>query len=159
VAFGVGHGGLEMFLLGGLASLLAAIGYAAYVAAGSEARVPSGQEEALAAARRMYATMPAWMPLLGAFERLAALVIQVSLSLMVLRVFTGGGRHWLAIAIGYHSVVDLVAVATLERAGPLVAEIPIALFAAASLWWIAHWKPPGLAEGERPGAGLRQADA
>jgi uncharacterized membrane protein YhfC len=142
VAFGLGHGGLEMFLLGGLGGLAATLGYVVYSQYGAEARVPAALEPGLAAARQLYATMPTGLPLLGAFERTAALAIQIALSLMVLRVFQGGGPVWLALAVACHAAVDATALGAFSSYGPVVAEAVIGVFAAGSLWLVWRWREP-----------------
>jgi uncharacterized membrane protein YhfC len=140
-AFGVGQGGAETFVIGGLGNLAAGIGYLAYTLFGTEARVPAGMEQTLATARHVYATVPAGTPILNAVESLASLPVQVALSLMVLRVFTGGGPFWLAAAIGCHAVWELATALATERGGPPAGVAVAAGFAVLSVGLILRWRP------------------
>ncbi|MFO8072360.1 MAG: YhfC family glutamic-type intramembrane protease [Polyangia bacterium] len=107
--YGAGHGGLESALL---VAGMAAMGLVnALVLPGMDAASLglSGQHaEQLREAQRQIAEMPGWMPLIGAFERVPAMLIHLSCSLIVLQCFTRGSLRWLWAAIGYHALVDLV---------------------------------------------------
>jgi uncharacterized membrane protein YhfC len=152
VAFGVGQGGMEVFVFGGLGGLAAAIGYLVYAAFGPEARAPAGLEQTLAAARHVFATLPVGTPLLNAFETVTALPIHVSLSLLVLRAFTGGGPAWLAAAIGCHALWEFWTALASERGGPLAGDAGAAAFVVLSVGLIMRWRPAGsavLAENRR----------
>lgn len=141
VAFGAGHGGAETFVLGGLGSFTAAVGYLVYALFGSEARVTAGMEPVLATARHTFATLPAGTPLLNAVESLASLPVQVALSLLVWRVFTSGGPGWLAVAVGCHAVWEFATGLAAERGGPAAGAGVAVAFAVLSVALIMRSRP------------------
>jgi hypothetical protein len=63
--------------------------------------VPAPQVEA---ARQQFAGQRGWEPLLGAWERLGALLIQLALTVLVLQAFLRG-RRWWWYALAAHTVV------------------------------------------------------
>ncbi|MCL5076322.1 MAG: YhfC family intramembrane metalloprotease [Chloroflexi bacterium] len=140
--YGIGHGGLESVLLG---SVLASITLVNYIAISSldATQLPPAQMEQIRQAQETFAKLEWWMPLLGAFERAGAMIIQISLAVMVLQVFLRQSRWWLGGAIAYHSLVDFVAPLTLQHAGPVMAEVSVAGFALISLYWLLRWHAQG----------------
>jgi uncharacterized membrane protein YhfC len=141
---GAGHGGIEAILLGGYVALtfvnmivlrqmdLATLGLTG---------------DALAKAQRDVATfwsVPAYLVPLGAVERLFSLTVHISLSVMVLQVFTRRNTGWLALAIGYHWLTDAAAVfGALSGWPPLVIEAVVGMFALVSLAMILSLRPKG----------------
>jgi len=111
VMYGVGHGGLESALLiGGLAvaGMINAI-----VLPGLDPQslgLPPEQVQQIVEAQRTFATMPWWLPVLGGVERIFAMIVQISMSVLVVQCFVRGSTAWLWIAVGYHAFVDFVAV-------------------------------------------------
>lgn len=84
------------------------------------------------------------MALLGTLERFTALFVQVSLAVLVLQVFTRKDWRWLLVAIGYHLIVDAVAVVGVRSGWPmLMTEVMIAPFAFISLGIILGLRPCG----------------
>src|ERR1041385_7500796 len=82
-----------------------------------------------------------WAALLGAWERLWTVPIQVAFSVIVLQVFRRGKLAWLLWAILGHAFVDLVAVGLQQILGPgltssLVIEAVVAVFGLMALWII-----------------------
>jgi len=109
VMYGVGHGGLEAWFTAALAAttlinviVLSQMGLASLPPA---ARAQVAQQLAALNAQ------PVWFPLLGAWERLWTLPVQVGLSVLVLQVFRQGSLRWLWLAILAHTVVDFSAIA------------------------------------------------
>jgi uncharacterized membrane protein YhfC len=91
-----------------------------------------------------YWSAPWYLVLLGAVERLFSLTVHVSLSVMVLQVFTRRNWSWLAVAIGYHLLTDAATVfGALSGWSPLVIEAVVGLFALASLAIILSLRPKG----------------
>jgi len=91
-----------------------------------------------------YWSAPWYMALLGAVERLFALSVQVSLAVLVLQVFTRNDWRWLVVAIGYHLIVDAVAVVGVQSHwSPLVIEAAVGVFALISLDVIFRLRPRG----------------
>lgn len=110
VMYGVGHGGLESILVvGGLA--IVGLVNTVVLSNMQVGQMPLAAEQLaqLRGAQAQIAAMPWWLPLLGGIERVFAMSIQVSLSALVLQCFLRGSLKWLWIAIGYHTLVDLVA--------------------------------------------------
>jgi uncharacterized membrane protein YhfC len=87
--------------------------------------------------------------LMGGWERLGALAIQVGLSVVVLQAFQRGKRWWWY-ALGAHTLVDFTSVAVLKLAttawgrqtGALISEALVGLYALLALWLII-WLRPG----------------
>jgi len=92
---GAGHGGTESIILG----VLAGISFVSLAAARQMDLAAQGLTgERLALAQHQiaaYWSAPWYMALMGAVERLSAIVIQVSLAVMVLQVFTRNDWRWL----------------------------------------------------------------
>lgn len=143
VMYGLGHGGLEsMLLVAGLATL--SLIQAATIAKMDPAAIailPPEQAEAVRRARAVFESIPWWLPLLGAFERLAAVVIQIGFSILVLQVFLRGSIWWLYLAIGAHFLVDFVAVASVRWLGPVGTEVLVGLFAVIAAYLILRLRP------------------
>jgi uncharacterized membrane protein YhfC len=105
VMYGLGHGGLESAVaIGGLAAISLVNVY--LIVSTNGAIVPAAQRALAARQIADLATQPAWTPLLGAWERVSAIAIQVALSVIVLQVFRRGSLGWLWLAIGLHTLVD-----------------------------------------------------
>lgn len=142
---GAGHGGLESIGVG----LLTFAGLAAYLALAlvplENLGAPASQVEE---GRRQFERMASWEPLLGAWERLGALAIQVALTVLVVQAFHRG-RRWWWYALAAHTLVDFtsvgVLVATAKLWGPqtakLLTEALVALYALLSLWLILKLRP------------------
>src|SRR6516165_3587724 len=110
---GAGHGGLESIgvgfaVLGALATYLVAT----LLPPESFGANASQVEEA----RKQISASQGWEPLLGGFERLGALAIQLALTVMVLQSFLRGGRWWWY-ALAAHTLVDFTTVGLLRIAG------------------------------------------
>ncbi len=108
VMYGVGHGGLESMLLVAPMAMLQLISLLSLSSASLDAMTP-GQRAAVVQQLTLFASGPFWIPLVGAWERLWTLAIQVGLSVLVLQVFRRGRLVWLGLAIGLHTAVDFVA--------------------------------------------------
>lgn len=140
VMYGLGHGGLESFLLVGLGGLYSLVQVVA-LSAVSLSRLPAAQRQAVATQLRAIAIQPAWLPLLSAWERLWTIPIHVALSVLVLQVFRRRNIGWLFLAIVGHMVVDGVAIAMLQLLGSstgasLLIEGIVAVFGLLAVWVI-----------------------
>ncbi|HZD57700.1 MAG TPA: YhfC family glutamic-type intramembrane protease, partial [Anaerolineales bacterium] len=71
--------------------------------------------------------------LLSFVERALALPVQISLSILVLQVFVRRQSRWLWMAIGWHTLVDALAVFSAQTWGIYLTEGLIALVAAVSV--------------------------
>ncbi len=105
IMYGLGHGGLESaVVIGGLATIT--LVNVDLVVSTNGAIVPAAQRALAARQIADLAAQPAWLPLLGAWERISAITLQVALSVIVLQVFRRGSLRWLWLAIGLHTLVD-----------------------------------------------------
>ncbi|MBN1483794.1 MAG: YhfC family intramembrane metalloprotease [Chloroflexia bacterium] len=140
--YGAGHGGLEsMLLVGGLA-LLSLMGNLALTQV-DPALLQGDQAEAMRQAQQLLADTAWWVPLLGALERLSAMAVQVSLSVLVLQVFTRQRFCWWWLALGYHTLVDL-SVLLQGRISDLQLELLLlvpALFSLGLIYWLRPFSP------------------
>lgn len=107
VAFGLGHGGLEAVLFGTLAGIQNLV-FATLINQGTlepslGTKIPP---EILAAIKTSMLATPPYMFLFAGFERLAALCLQIALSVMVLYSVKSRQLAWLIYAIAIHAVVD-----------------------------------------------------
>lgn len=142
VAYGLGHGGLELLYIGGALALTQVNNLVLSLAinsghwkqiADAVAAFPD-KAAALETARRQLVSLPAWEFLLGGWERLSALGIQVALSLLVLYAVARRRYVFYLLAVLLHALVDFCAV-YLKQLGvnPAALEGVLTLFAAALL--------------------------
>jgi len=129
---GAGHGGIEAILLGGLA-LYALLQVLALQGTDLASVVPADQVETARMQVEAYWAAPWYAALLGALERVFAMCLHLSLSVLVLQVFVRRQWVWLPLAIAWHAFVDGAAVAALQYVGPYWAEALIGVFALLSL--------------------------
>jgi uncharacterized membrane protein YhfC len=146
---GAGHGGLESIGIGAL-TLASLVGYLAIslLSTQSFGSYASQIEEA----RKQFVGLQGWEPLLGGWERLGALAIQVALTVMVLQAFLRGSRWWWY-ALAGHTLVDFTTVALLHQArqswgwglqtSTLLTEGLVSAYAVLGLWLIAALRPKG----------------
>ena len=130
---GAGHGGAEAIILGALA-LYAYIQYASLRYADLAAILPNGQLDAARAQINAYWSVPWYLSMLGAVERLFTIPIELACSLLVLQTFTRKQFWWVGLAILYHALVDGVSVIAVAIKIPALGiEGIIGIFAIASL--------------------------
>ncbi len=102
--YGAGHGGIEAVIVLSVSMIINLI-----FSLQSNAGVPSVFGTASAA--QQLAAMPFWMFLVGAVERMSAVALHVSLSVLVWFAAKNNKRFWLfPLAILLHLVVDMAAV-------------------------------------------------
>jgi len=135
---GAGHGGIEALVLGGLALLAFAQAMAARGAPDLSQLVPADQVAQLQAALDSYWGLPWYAALLGAGERVLAIALHLSLSLMVLQVFRSGRLSWLGLAVAWHALADALIVYIAGVVGPYAAEGALAILTLGSLFWIVY---------------------
>lgn len=112
---GLGHGGIESIAFGGIqlaagiSSLLPFI-----IGRGVTAEQYGITAEQLAAIQTQIQTLQAepWLGFLPAVERVFAIGIHITLSIMVLRAFQRRNPIWVFLAIAYHLLIDAAAVLT-----------------------------------------------
>ena len=71
--------------------------------------------------------------MLGAVERVFTIVVQISLAVIVVQSFIRKQKRWLWLAIGYHALIDAVAVYATSKLNPYWVEGIVGLFALISL--------------------------
>jgi uncharacterized membrane protein YhfC len=110
VAYGLGHGGIEAVLLGGLAMVQTFV-LALMLNAGTlDATLgPSMAPAALARTRAALEQLSVLPVALGCLERLVTLLVQIGLSLIVWRAVEQRRASWLMLAIVLHAAVDFFA--------------------------------------------------
>jgi len=125
ISYGLGHGGIEAILMAGINSVYILV-LALMINGGA---APAGQE---AIVQQITGAQP-YMFLITGIERMLALVIQISLSLIVLKAVTERKYWYYALAILIHAIIDFPAAlfqAGVIRSIPLL-EGMVAVFAAA----------------------------
>jgi uncharacterized membrane protein YhfC len=154
---GAGHGGLESIGIG-LLALAGLVGYLAITLMPAET-FGGGAAAQVEEGRQQFAGLQGWEPLLGAWERLGALAIQVALAVLVLQAFLRG-RRWWWYAVAAHTVVDFTTVAVLSlatkawgrAAAMLAVEGLVTAYALLAFWLIVTLRR-GEKEAVVPGAG------
>lgn len=129
---GAGHGGMEAILLGALV-LLTFIQMYAMRGSDLSMMVPAEQLELAQQQIDAYWSVTWYDSLLGALERAFALPCQIAFSALVLQVFVRKQFRWLFFAIGWHTLVDAVAVFAVGQWGYYITEALIAILAVASV--------------------------
>lgn len=121
--YGAGHGGIESVFLVGVNVL--ALGVLMIF---RPSMIPSPILGSLLAS-------PAYLPLVGLYERLGAMTIQVGLSVMVLEFFRRNDVRYLVGAVALHFLVDFVALATV-RYGWVYPELAVTAAALGMGYWV-----------------------
>lgn len=129
---GAGHGGIEAILLGALV-LYALIQALALQGADLASVVPADLVETARLQIEAYWAAPWFAAMLGALERIFALCLHLSLSVLVLQVFVRRQWIWLPLAVAWHALVDAAAVAAAPAIGPYWTEALIGGLAGLSL--------------------------
>jgi len=150
--YGAGHGGIEMFVLLSL-SMINNLVYSIEINTGAMNHVLENLSGTrLDTMRSVVAQLTGaspWMFLVSPIERIAALVIQLSLSVLVWFAVKNRKYFFLyPLAIGLHMLVDMIAVIA-GKAGLNIAvvEFIVYIFAACTVWIASHfWKKAGQQE-------------
>jgi uncharacterized membrane protein YhfC len=152
VLYGLGHGGIEAVVLVAGLQLIALVNLVVLSTLNldtlglSEAQRAQVEQQVAAVA-----AMPAWMPLLGVWERIWSIAFHVAMSVVVLQGFRrpGGPLVWVALAVALHFLINFVGAGApllfgvSGTEGALVSEGIIALFGLASLLLIWRLRPAG----------------
>lgn len=134
--YGAGHGGVEVLLVMGL-TMVQNLVYALMMNAGQMQAIvgslPEAQAQVLASGLESLASTPTGLFLLSPVERLIALVLHMSLSVLMWRAATGKLRFYFA-ALGIHALVDASAVLLQQYEVPVVfIELCMAVLDAAAV--------------------------
>lgn len=109
VLLGTGWGGIEAILVG-VIILFTFVRIIALRGVDLSTVFPAEQLELAQQQIEAYWSIPWYRSLLGFVERAFAIPIQISLSVLVLQVFTRGQSRWLWFAIGWHTLIDAAGV-------------------------------------------------
>ncbi|MBN2393517.1 MAG: YhfC family intramembrane metalloprotease [Anaerolineae bacterium] len=149
---GAGHGGIEAILLGGFV-LLTFIQMVALRDVDLATVVPA-DKLALAQEQMIVYWSPTWYDsLLGTVERFFTLPLHLACSVLVLQTFTRQRRYWLPLAIGWHALVDGLAVVIYATWGAYPVEAAVgglALVSVAIILALRQPEPEMLAELDLP---------
>ena len=149
VVFGSGHGGAEAFIAG-LLALATLIQLVALRGQDLASVVPAEQLATAQVQVEAYWSTPGWTFFLAAVERASALAVQITLAVIVLQAFLRPrGGLWLLAAIGWHALVDGVAVYAGfttgvyegSAAGMVITEAIVACMAGFSLLMLFRLRP------------------
>jgi uncharacterized membrane protein YhfC len=106
---GAGWGGVESMLFG-LILLINAVALAAMSQGAWLELVPVEQQGLLTDQINAMLALPWYEGMMGSLERVFAICLQLTFSLLVMQVFTRGQLRWLWLAIGGHALIDATAV-------------------------------------------------
>jgi len=134
IKYGVGHGGIEAFLLGILA-LYALIQVLTLGGEGSLNSFSSEQADLIRAQILAYWDVPWQHLLLGAWERVSAMIFHVGASLMVYKSVRKKKPSWLAIAVLWHTLLNAFAVISSQKMDFVLVESILFVFSLGWLFW------------------------
>lgn len=137
---GAGHGGVESILLG-LLVIYGLIQALALRGADLSQVLPADQIALAEIQLQAFWSAPWYDAILGAVERAATICFHLSASLLVARAFTHRSLLWLLLAIGWHTLVDALAVFGIQTWGIYWTEAAIVLVGLASLVLVVGLRP------------------
>ncbi|RDU23335.1 YhfC family intramembrane metalloprotease [Anaerosacchariphilus polymeriproducens] len=134
ITYGIGHGGIEMIILGGLSMLNALATSIMINSQGIEgilALVPESAKETTKTGLESLITSQSYLYLITFEERVAAVILHVSLSVLVfVAVKNSRNKFLFPLAIILHALIDIIAVFAQKGiiSSILVMEVIIAVF-------------------------------
>ena len=134
IKYGAGHGGIEAFLLG-ILTLYALIQVQTLGGEGSLDSFPPEQVDMIRAQISAYWDVPWQHSLLGAWERVSALVFHIGASLMVYKSVREKRPSWLAIAVLGHTLLNAFAVISSRQLDFVLLESILFIFSLGWLFW------------------------
>lgn len=142
ILVGLGHGGTEAIILGILAavSFVTMLGYR-NIDLSTVPSIPADQLELAKQQVAAYWSAPWYIALIGFVERIFAISLHVSLSVMVLYAVAYRKPVWFWLALLWHAFVDAVAVYAAQQVGILAVEGILAIFAIISIWIVFRMRP------------------
>jgi uncharacterized membrane protein YhfC len=151
IGFGVGHGGFESAVLVGAVATIGLINLVVLSKLDlSTLPLAPEQLEQVRAAKAQLAVLRWWEPLLGGYERICAMLIHVSMTVVVLQRFLRQQWRWFWFAVVFHTLSNLLMVVAAQKAGVLAAEGVATVFALLGLGLIFHFRPRQDAPTETP---------
>lgn len=145
---GAGHGGVEAVILGLIfgVNFFVLSAYDGGFLPNLLGNVPADQlpdaQEALRFQIEALFSLPWYGTILGGIERIFAVILHLSLSLMVLQTILRAQRRWLFFAIGWHTIANAGALIIIEMTNEYLAELFLAIIALVSLFIIRELKRP-----------------
>ncbi|MCX6018028.1 MAG: YhfC family glutamic-type intramembrane protease [Chloroflexi bacterium] len=137
VMFGAGHGGVEAILIFSFALINTAVlllnGDA--LIAQIQTTAPA-QAEALRTQIALLNNTPLWQFALGAWERVPALLLHITASILVMRAVRDHDARFLFAAIALHIALNTLAVLTQQQFGVIAAEAALTIAALGCAWII-----------------------
>jgi uncharacterized membrane protein YhfC len=140
VFYGLGHGGIEAIILGGL-SFFALFQALALRGVALETIVPPEQLEAARVQLASYWGMAWYEPLWATLERVSAMSFHVMAALLVLVAVRFHRPVWLAAAIAAHTLFNAVALVGIRYLGVEWTELLLAALAAGCVWVAIRLRP------------------
>ena len=142
ILIGLGHGGTEALIIGVFAAL-AFVNMTAYryIDLSTVPSIPAEQLELAKQQVAAYWSAEPYLALLGFVERIFAICLHISLSVMVLYAIVKNKPVWFWLALLWHAFVDAVAVYIGQTLGILQVEGVVAIFALLSLWIVIMLRP------------------
>ena len=141
VLVGVGHGGVEAMLLGILGALTLINMVIMRNGDLSNFNIPADQIDLARQQIESFWATPAYMAILGLVERIFAICLHLSLSVMVLYSVVYKKPIWFWAALLWHAFVDALAVYLLPIVGALAVEGVVGALAIISLWILFTMRP------------------
>ena len=141
VLAGAGHGGAEAIILGAFV-LLAYIQLIVLLNPDVVAALPVAQIDVAKTQIAAYWSAPWYSTLLGAFERLCTIPVQICFAVIVLQTFTRKQWFWVWLAVLYHAVIDASAVFLMPYVGVYWLEAIVAGFSLISILIIFTLRQP-----------------
>ena len=151
VTYGLGHGGCEAILLGALvvSTFIAMLPLKGATLASLPRGLDASTKAMVLQQVQSYWGMPAHLPLLGGMERLSAMCFHVAMALLVLRAVRTARVSLLLLAMALHAGLNGAAVLASRLAGPVAAELLLALVAGICVWGSLQARPSWAAPAER----------
>jgi len=123
LVYGAGHGGIESIVLVGINVLVLGV----LVQINPQSIPPSQLDQILA--------NPVYLPIVGVYERVMVIIIQVALSILVLEYIRKKEIKYFLAALGVHILLDFFAV-VLSRYNIIYSELSVTFFAIALGYWL-----------------------
>ena len=131
--FGAGWGGMEAIIFFVVIMLLNYVVFMALRSVDLTAMLTPEQLIPLQQGLDLFWGVSWYDSLLGALERLLVLPIQVAFTVLVVQVFIRRQSRWLWFAIGWHALIDAVAVLSVRQWGAYATEAILAIFTVLSI--------------------------